>query len=286
MFDVITFGSATNDIFLKVGKNMRLIAGRKILVDDLQIHSGGGGTNVACALSHLGLKTAYVGRVGDDDFGKRVFADLKKFKVETRFVEISKTEPTAISVIVSPVKKDRIAFVYQGACHKMSKTNIPCQRIKQTKWFYIGPLRGRTTEILQPLLKFAKKQGIKLAVNPSKEQAKTEGQFLLKNVDVLIVNQVEAKAIGKFKKAKAIVVITKGNKGSVVYQKGQVFQVGILANVPLIEKTGAGDAYAAGFLAGLFQKDNIEYAIQVASNNAAACISQVGAKNGLLKSQI
>jgi len=128
MFDVITFGSATNDMFLKIGDNKGLQTGRKVLVNDLQIHSGGGGTNSACALRNLGLKVAYVGKVGDDDFGERILSDLRKFKVETRFVEISKTEPTALSVIVSPIKKDRIAFVYQGACHTMSKADIPWQK--------------------------------------------------------------------------------------------------------------------------------------------------------------
>lgn len=285
MFDVITFGSATSDTFLRLKKGTSFSPGGKILVEDLKLFSGGGGTNTACTFANLGFKTAYLGKVGDDSAGEMIREDLKKFKVSTKFLKTDKKRKTAMSVILSPLDTDRTILIFQGACHFMAKDDIPWRKIKKAKWFYIAPLYKKSVELLSPLVKFAKEQGIKVAVNPSAEQLERRHALkpILNQVDLLILNQEEANLLANLTSfCPGIIVITKGGEGSVVYKDKTVFEAGIV-KVKLIEKTGAGDAFGSGFLAGLLEKDSIEYAIQLAASNAASCIQEPGAKNGLLK---
>lgn len=289
MFDVITFGSSTSDTFLRLPKGTSLVFGSKILVTNLKVFSGGGGTNTACTFSNQGFKVAYVGKVGEDRAGEVVFEDLKRFKVATKFLQKDKNRKTAASVILSPVGSDRTILIYQGACHFSEKKEIPWQKIKKAKWFYIAPLYKKSSRLLEPLVKFAKERKIKVAVNPSKFQLKMGWEKLkpvFSQIDILFLNEEEAKLLGGAERivpnVEGIVVVTKGKRGSVVYQGKNVFEAGIVP-VKVVEKTGAGDAYGSGFLAGLLRKDSIEYAIQLATANAAGCIQKPGAKNGLLK---
>lgn len=284
MLDVITFGSATADIFLKLKKGERLCLGRKVLVEDLAVFSGGGGTNVAAGLSNFGLKTAYCGKIGADWAGALVLKELRQFKVKTDLTRIDNKSKTALSVVVSPYGADRLALVYRGACHYLQKQELVLEKLKLARWFYLGPLREESKKLLPFLVEFAKKNKIKLAVNPSLQQS--DLKKFLSDIALLILNEEEAEHFGGAgelrKKCKGIVAVTAGAKGSLVHSGKRIFRAGAKKNIKVVEKTGAGDAYAAGLLAGLLLKDDIEYAIKLARKNAEACLGQIGAKNGLL----
>ena len=135
MFDIITFGSATHDIFLELSEDKKLVVsdssgksfclplGGKILVDEMQSFSGGGGTNVACGLAGLGLKVAYCGKIGKDAFGALALSDLKNFGVDKSLCLKDKDIPTAVSYILS-CEKDRTILIYKGACHFLLKSEL------------------------------------------------------------------------------------------------------------------------------------------------------------------
>jgi ribokinase len=312
MFDVITFGSATRDTFLMLKEGSYLISqgdfldreglcfplGSKIFIKDLQVESGGGGTNTACTFSNQGFKTAYCGKIGDDKRGEAILEDLKKFNVATEFVIKDGSYPTAYSAILSVPHRERTILIYRGNCHFLKKEEIPWEKVKKARWFYLAPLSERSAEIFPDLVDFAKKYKIKLAVNPGNTQLKLDKdtlKSLLKEVAVLILNKEEAslltgvppeseeeliKGVAFF--TEGIVVITKGREGSLVLEKNCLYRAPSNNVLPL-EKTGAGDAFGAGFLSGLLQENSIEYAIQLATANAVSCIQKIGAKNGLLK---
>ena len=313
MFDIITFGSATIDTFLKLEdkdysilkrskftteKAFCMPLGTKLLISDSNIFSGGGGTNTACTFSKQGFKVTYVGKVGDDKNGEHLIEELKKFKVGTEFIKKDKKEVTAFSIILSTSIGERTALVHRGACHFMKKDDVPWNKIKKTKWFYLGPLSVETSKLFKPLVDFAKKNNIKVAANLGNSQIKL-GQKVLKpilsNLDVLILNKEEASLLAKIsginekkiiKKlcllCKGIVVITKGKQGSIVSDGKYIFEAGI-PPVLAKESTGAGDAYGSGFLSGLLKKNSIEYAIELATANSTNCTQKIGAKNGLLQ---
>ncbi|MDD5433532.1 MAG: carbohydrate kinase family protein [Candidatus Pacebacteria bacterium] len=303
MFEVITFGSATQDIFLELtkteinGSNFCLPLGGKVLVDEMQTFSGGGGTNVACSLANLGIKTAYCGKIGNDDPGKNILSDLAKYKVNPRFCLRDKTIATAVSFIIS-CEKDRTVLVFWGACHFLLKSEINFKEIQKTKWFYLAPFYEKTAELFGELIDFARNNNIKVAANPSMFQIEKEDQninSLLPKIDLLLLNKEEAKVLTKNPNASVeetakiirrscpgIIVITQGDDGALVFDSSHFYKISIY-KVAVADKTGAGDSFGAGFLAGLLKENNIEYACCLAMVNSAKNISQEGAKNGLLE---
>ncbi|MFZ5559825.1 MAG: carbohydrate kinase family protein [Patescibacteria group bacterium] len=309
MFDIVTFGSATRDLFIKskdfetlkdkrfsTGQGLCFNLGSKIYLDDLFFATGGGGTNTAVTFANQGLKTVYVGRVGDDPGGKAILDELDKLRIK-RFVSIDKKIKTAYSIILSVLKKERTILVYNGACHYLEVGNVPFNQLK-SKWFYIAGLSGKSKETLSPIINFAKKNKIKVALNPGVAQL-TLGLNGLKNilatVDVLLLNQEEgAKLAGlPFKKekeifkkldkyVKGIIVMTKGPKGVVVSDGKYIYSAGIFKEKRFVDRTGAGDAFGSGFVSGLIRTGKIEQAIRLGSANGTAVVEELGAKNGLL----
>lgn len=310
MFDVITFGSATQDIFLELlisdinSKSFCLPLGGKVLLDEMQVFTGGGGTNVACGLSGLGFKVAYCGKIGNDESGKAILNDLKNFKVHTKFCLKDKTIPTAVSYILS-CGTDRTILVYKGACHFLLKSELKFLRdspwrkwtVHKTKWFYLAPFYEKTAELFSDIIDFAKEKNIKIAVNPSIEQLKKGEQSFekaLSKTDILFLNKEEAGILAKKPEASieeiaktirkfcpGIIIITQGDNGALVFDSEHFYKAGIY-KVAITDKTGAGDSFASGFLGGLLKENNIEYAIQLAMFDSAKNISQKGAKTGLL----
>ncbi len=311
MFDIITFGSATQDIFLKsktfrvvgekkfiTGKGLCLSLGSKIEVEDIKFGTGGGGTNAAATFTNQGFKTAYCGMVGDDLSGKEVIRELKEFDVDTNFILETTKKPTNYSVVLSSDGNDRTIIVYRGASGELSKKEIPWLKLK-TKWFYIAPLSGKLCNIFEDLVDFAVKNKIKIAINPGNCQLRLPQKILkriLKKVDVLILNQEEASLLTKipyqkeesiFKKfdeiCSGIAIMTKGPAG-VVVSDGKYLYRSKIAPAKVVDRTGTGDSFASGFVSGLIQsKGDIKYAIQLGMANSAACLTKIGAKNGLLK---
>jgi ribokinase len=311
MYDIITFGSATRDIFLKsktfkivgekkfiTGKGLCLSLGSKIEVEDISFTTGGGGTNTAATFANQGFKTAYCGMVGDDPAGDDVIQELKKFGIDTQFILKTKKKPTNQSVILSSDGRERTIIVYRGASGELTKKDIPWSKLK-SKWFYLAPLSGKLCNIFESLVNFAKKNKIKIAVNPGNCQLSLPAKTLeriLKKVDILILNQEEASLLTKipyqneveiFKKidelCPGIAIMTKGPSG-VVVSNGKYLYRALPLKSKVADRTGAGDSFASGFLSGYIQsKGNIVYAIQLGMANSAACLQKVGAKNGLLK---
>ncbi len=183
MFDIITFGSAAQDIYLKsekflpvlskdftTGKGICLPLGSKIEVADIFLTSGGGGTNTAATFASQGLRVAYCGMVGDDNFGELIIGDLKKYGVNTSLVKKTKKGCTNIAVMLMQPGSDRTVLVYRGASDLLSREDVPWNKIKKAKWFYLAPFAGKLTELTETLVDFAKKNKIRVAFNPGYNQ--------------------------------------------------------------------------------------------------------------------
>jgi len=319
MFDVITFGSATQDVFLQskdfkkikeekkffTGKGICFTLGAKIPIEKIAFLTGGGGTNTAFTFKNQGFSVAYCGKVGDDFAGREIKKELEKKGISTDFLFFDKKTPTNFSVILSS-RDERTILVYRGASSNLKKTEIPFSRLK-AKWFYLAPLSGKLASLWETLVTFAKKNGIKVAVNPGNTQLsfkKEKLKKLLNLSDILILNQEEASlctGLPYFKEkeifqtldrlVEGIVIMTKGPLGAVISDGKYIYEVGILKAKKIEDRTGCGDAFGSGFVAGIMKKErrkrklspeDIEYAIQLASANATSVIQKLGAKNGLL----
>lgn len=308
MYDIITFGSATRDLFVKsknfktlkhksfiTGQGLCFNLGSKIQVDDIFFATGGGGTNTAATFAKQGFKTAYVGKVGNDPGGRTIREELKELKVQD-FISIDKKKKTPYSIIFTQ-KAGRTILVYHGASHELDKEEIPLVKLR-TKWFYIASLSGKSAKCFDLIIDFAKINKTKVALNPGRTQLKfplKKVKKILSQVDILILNQEEAAILShspyykeenilkKLKEwTKGIVVITKGARGVLVFDGKNVFKAGIFKEKKYIDRTGAGDAFGSGFVAGFIKTGKIEEAIRLGSANGTSIVEHMGAKNGIL----
>ena len=151
MFDVITVGSGTVDVFVETGSKLFKKAmvkkehgcvlvpfGSKIVIDELRFNIGGGGTNTAVALQRLGLKTAWLGKIGSDENSENILKLLKKEKVSTKLV-CSDDKGAGYSVILDAEGYDRTILTYKGSNNDLRFDDINIRKLK-TRWLYLQDL--------------------------------------------------------------------------------------------------------------------------------------------------
>lgn len=300
-YDVITVGSATIDNFIYTNipelhkqKNSYIAypSGSKFLVNEVDTKTGGSATNTATALSRLGLKVGCMSCVGNDENAKVIISELKKEKID--FIGIKTNKKTGYSIILDSKEHNRTILIYYGANSELDFKKINKTKLN-TKWFYFGSLSGTSFKTQKKLIDFAKKKGIKVAYNPSQYSAKKGKELysLLKKVDFLILNKEESELLLNkkekiekmlellHKKGPVIVCITDGEKGAYLSDGKSKLRISTHP-IKVVERTGAGDAFAASLLAGLIKIKNIETALKIALINSESVIKHKGAKNKLL----
>ncbi len=300
MLDVITIGSATADIFMKSsefhlqksaqGVQLCQNYGEKINIDDCLVTSGGAGTNTAVGFARLGFHTACVVEIGKDHFAQLVEDDLRRDKVELKFVISEKSENTALSVLLISGDGERTALTHRGASSKLEPRDMPWSALKETRWVHLSNVAGNM-ELLTSLFSHLSNGLAGLSWNPGSNELKLLNRKTLRieqiPVSIFFVNSSEWEMIDNVHKDilshVPIVVVSHGKDGGVVYshQNYQLQYEG--KKVVTVQDTGAGDAFCTGFVAahlfGLTQHDCIEWG----KRNAASVVSHMGAKKGLLR---
>jgi ribokinase len=310
MFDVICVGTSTVDVFANTDYSelikimdkrgeQDLLAypiGSKILIRELNFTTGGGGTNVAASLARLGHRVAYLGCMGKDANADIVLNDLKKLKVDSSLV-VRKEGKTGYSIVLDSIEHDRTILTYRGENNELDFKDINKNKLK-AKWLYFSAMLDKSFKAQEQIAKFAEKNGIKVAFNASQYLAEKGARFLkeiLSRVEILVLNKEEAElilresgrstiaklSVGLSKLGPKYVVITDGEHGSYCYHDGCLYSAKA-HHIKVVETTGAGDAYASTFLSGIIRKNDIVYAMQIATTNAESVISHHGAKTGLL----
>lgn len=308
MRDIIVIGSATRDVLLKAeGFELRKHAdsptgteqcfplGSKIAVKEIVLATGGGGTNAAITFGRQGFKTACVGVVGNDMVGKEILEELKKEKIEPIF-QTHNDDLTAYSTILVYPNAERTILSYKGEGQHFDVKRVPFGKLK-TKWFYIDSLGGHY-DLFEALVNHAVKNKIKIAYNPGGKElehgfAKLEP--LLKHIEIFAVNKEEgAQLVGTrpdevaetlkrlAQTCRGIILLTDGHNGSKVFKDGIIYSAGV-PDSPIVERTGAGDAFNSGFVAEYIRSGDIVKAMQFATANASSVVTKMGAKAGILK---
>ncbi len=294
MYDIITFGGAVVDAFLETGLpekrgEMCCNVGDKIAVRDLKFSTGGAGTNTAVAFSKFGFDVGAIIKVGDDGNARFILDELKKYKIS--FLGKQEKGVTDFSVILDSKEHNRTVLTYKEKSNSISLKEIPVNRLK-TKWFYFSAADGKSLETQKKLALFAEKNRIKIAYNPASyltRKGASHIKELLSKIDVLILNDDEARDLvpngelfsGLHNLGPKIVCVTYGERGNKVSDGKQVL-TSFPRKIKVVERTGAGDAFASGFVSGLIKTNSIKKAMQIGSLNAESVIQLSGAKNGLL----
>ncbi len=297
MFDVISFGSAVVDVFVNTDvsekkKSISYPVGSKILIKDLKFDIGGGGTNTSVAFSRLGLRTGYVGKVGEDENGKKILEMLKKEKV--KFLgKIEKNKASGYSIVLDSKADDRTILTFKGINDGVLISDV--KKFK-TKWLYFSSLLGESFKTQKKLAEKLFKKRVKIAFNPSDyliKEKKKQVLDLLKLTHVLILNKEEAQMItnkkdllnGLHELGPKIVVIT--DKKNIIKASDGNKKYSLKPNkIKVIERTGAGDAFASGFVAGLVVGKDINFCLKLGLKESESVIQYFGAKNHLLRMKL
>jgi ribokinase len=295
MFDVITIGSATRDVFLESrdfldvksrefpgGVGECLTLGSKNEVQKIFLSTGGGATNAAITFARLGLKTAVVARVGNDDAALEISKVLENEGVDTKFIQRDRGN-SAYSTLLMHGPGERTVLVYRGPSNKIQLSRFRLDNLAKigTKWLYVTSLGGRM-DLVRQIWSIARRQKIKIAWNPGGEELKFGLAKLLpfiKQCEVFNINREEAVkltgcdwdnlkcALQALCDTAKIVLVTDGKRGAYccvrepelrrTLQRSERRKFGL---VKLFAKslgtkprntTGAGDAFGSGFVAGL-----------------------------------
>ncbi len=308
MYDVVSVGSATVDVFVKSSKKQTGFAkhqdhydvcyhiGGKILVDEIHFDTGGGGTNTAAAFARLGLKAAYVGKVGDDVHGRTVLDALRHEKVAF-LGAVDRSRTTGYSVVLADLMSDRAILAYKGANDALSSSDVPARALR-ARGMYFSSMLGASWRTACALAAKARAKGIRYAFNPSTYLAQKGIAFLrpmIRGASLLVLNLEEARdLLGKMSVRDLLwrlrremhsqdcaVIITDGARGAHAYD-GLAYHFIRARKVRVIETTGAGDAFAAGVFAGLLRGWPLKRSLILGMCEAEGVLGSVGAKAGLL----
>lgn len=307
-YDIIAIGSATQDVFLTsdhfrvvkdanfdTGSGMCVPQGSKVEISKLVVASGGGATNAAVTLARQGLRTACVAVVGDDTNGRLVLDELRRENVDGKYMQMHHGTATGYSVILVGASGERTILSYKGEGSRWEVERIPWDRL-QAKWLYVGSLGGHL-EMLDHIAAWQARTGGHVATNPGLRELDAGLEKLMpfwKKFDIVGFNQEEAAQVTGisydrenelFTKMDELIngicIMTKGADGVVVSDGQHLYRAGIPTQ-EIVERTGAGDAFHAGFVAEFMRSGNIEKAIQLATANATSVVMQYGAKAGIL----
>ncbi len=305
MYDVICVGSSTIDLYIKPETSKILYdksdkeyisfpIGGKILVEEMEFSIGGGGTNAAVSLARLGFKTAYLGKLGKDDYSSAILQNLSRENIDTSLTVIKKDAKAGFSVVIDDKGRDRTILNFRGSNGDLRWEEIKAKKLK-TKWFYFSAMMKESFKTLIRLSEFAGKNKIPIAFVLSPGLARQGVKTLkniLKRVSVLVLNKEEAGLLvgdkdyeSQFrdlaKEGPTTIAITNGEKGAYVYNDGCIYY-GKPRRIKIVETTGAGDAFASTFLAGIIKKNDIAFSLKLAMANAESVIGHHGAKEKLL----
>jgi ribokinase len=311
MLDILCVGDSKIDIFLQIPqdnphfglndeKNKLFVSfGEKIYIEKYILDIGGNATNAAVGIARLGLNAGLCAEIGEDELSQKILNNLKKENINTDLL-LQTNEDTSISVGLT-YAADRTLFTE----HVKRNHNFNFERL-QTNFIYLTSLGNLWEETYEKTLNFVKQNNSKLAFNPGSIQLAKRGKIVmdvLEKTDYLFVNKQEAEEIlygeelslpkantyqikkllyGLKSLGVQIPVITDGENGSYIQDKdNNIYHLGVI-KTEVIEKTGAGDAYSAGFLSAIIHGLEIAEAMKWGAINSASVIGKIGAKEGLL----
>ena len=302
-YDVICTGAALVDMVAKVERHP--LDDDEVFVSDLTLLSGGAAANTAYACGKLGLVSAFLGKLGENDvFGSKIIEDFNEVNVNTALLKYSKQYGTGSAYVALNKEGDRRIYAHSGAADYLSKEDVIEQELLATKVIFLSSLKN-----LEPFIEAAnigRKNNITVILNPGMliiDQGLVNLKELLGKIDIFILSQREFYTLLNIQekiKDKTIVenantllelgikvlIVTMGERGAFLLtdQESELIPSANVSQV--IDTTGAGDAFSAGFIYGFVK--NLSYAFEDLKQNvkignfvAGKCIQELGARTGI-----
>ena len=306
---IIGIGNAIVDVICKVDDNfitennltkstMKLFFDEnefKNLLTNLKIEktvSGGSVANSIVGLSQLGDKVGFIGKVSDDEFGSKYEEGLNKENVEYFYSKKKEELPTGTCLILVTPDSERTMCTFLGTAGKINENDVSSDVIKKSDMIFLeGYLwdEGEPKKAFDKAINYANKVAMSLSDLFCVDRHKPHFFNLVKNkLDITFANEqeitslIEAKnfneVINFAKQLNKLVIVTRGEKGAVAINGEEIVENGIKKNLKIIDLTGAGDLFAAGFLHGYINKLSTKECLEKGTELSSRVIQQIGAR--------
>ncbi len=305
---IIGIGNAIVDVICKVDNdflaNNKLTKSTMKLVDEgefkkllssLKIQetiSGGSVANSIVGLSQLGNKVGFIGKVSDDELGVKYEEGLKKENVKYFYSKKKETLPTGTCLILITPDSERTMCTFLGTAGKINENDIDINPIKNSDILFLeGYLwdEGEPKKAFDKAIQNSNKVAMSLSDLFCVERHKPHFLDLVKNkLDITFANEQEIMSlidtknfndvIEFSKKLKKLLVITRGEKGAIAIQENEVEECKIQNNLKVVDLTGAGDLFAAGFLHGYINNLSLKRNLEKGTEMSSKIIQKIGAR--------
>ena len=306
---ILGIGNAIVDVICKVNDNfieqnnltkstMKLFFDEnefKQLLTNLKIEktvSGGSVANSIVGLSQLGDKVGFIGKVSDDNFGGKYEEGLKKENVKYFYSKKKEDLPTGTCLILVTPDSERTMCTFLGTAGKINENDIHSGAIKNSEMIFLeGYLwdEGDPKKAFDKAINNANKVAMSLSDLFCVDRHKPHFLNLVKNkLDITFANEqeitslIEAKnfkeVINFSKRLNKLIIITRGEKGAIAINGDEVVESDIQKNLKIIDLTGAGDLFAAGFLHGYINKLSTKKCLEKGTEMSSKVIQQIGAR--------
>ena len=294
MSRVVCLGSVLQDIYMIDHNDLGEIkTGEKLTIDKNSFEVGGGAVNVATNFARHGHETIVISNFGRDSAANAILNFLQNENVDTSYLNFTRKKTGTSVILLDSETGKRTILTCRGASESFVKLEASDLDLSNPDWLYVTSLNGDMNTCLRFFEK-AKEKGIKIMWNPGMEEIAEKKKLLglLQDVDVLILNEKEAKTlIGgeileellvKLARYVKTVIITAGARGSIATNGKETYRLAEYEMKTPKDTTGAGDAFGAGFLSSTLDGKKFKDALIFAAANATSVISYIGAQAGTL----
>ena len=306
---ILGIGNAIVDVICKVeddflSKNNLTKSTMKLIFDDKEFKSlfsslkiektvsGGSVANSIVGLSQLGNEVGFIGKVSDDDLGSKYEEGLKQENVKYFYSKKKEDLPTGTCLILVTPDSERTMCTFLGTAGKINENDVSSDAIKQSEIIFLeGYLwdEGEPKKAFDKAIQNASKVAMSLSDQFCVDRHKPHFLDLVKTkLDITFANEQEimsligaksfdevinfSKSLGK------IIVLTRGEKGAVAIKKDEVVECGIKQGLKIVDLTGAGDLFAAGFLHGHVNNLSLKDSLDKGTEMSSKVIQQIGAR--------
>ena len=306
---ILGIGNAIVDVICKVdddylSKNKLEKGTMKLIFDDKEFQklladlkiiktvSGGSVANSIVGLSQLGNSVGFIGKISNDNFGAKYEDGLKEENVNFFYSKKNEEIPTGTCLILVTPDSERTMCTYLGISGKINENDLDTEVIKKSEIVFLeGYLwdEGDAKEAFNKAIIQANKVAMSLSDKFCVDRHKPHFLDLVKNkLDIIFANEVEINSLidtNDFKEvisfAKKIdkhLIITRGDKGAISIYKNEINEIKAKKNLKIVDLTGAGDLFAAGYLHGFVNNLPIKECLIKATDMSSKVIQQIGAR--------
>jgi sugar/nucleoside kinase (ribokinase family) len=305
---ILGIGNAIVDVICKVDDqyliNNQLTKSTMKLVDETEFQkllstlkieqtiSGGSVANSIVGLSQLGNDVGFIGKVNDDDLGQKYEEGLTKEKVQYFYNKKQETSPTGTCLILITPDAERTMVTFLGIAGKINKDDINEKAVRESEIIFLeGYLwdEGEPKSAFDKAMSLSSTKAMSLSDQFCVERHKGNFLDLVKNIlDITFANEQEIRSlidaknfdevISFGKQLGKLLIITRGEKGSVAIKNNEIIECQSKSNLKIVDLTGAGDLFAAGFLHGYINNLSIKDSLEKGTEMSSKIIEKIGAR--------